>query len=452
MALPLLSLVIGFLLWGCSAFRHYAYQSTAFDLGIYDQVAWLISRGLEAKSTLLDLHHIGNHGAYLFYFAGFLYWMLPSVNWLLATQAFSLSFTALPLIKIWKQKSLPLRFIGVVPLLWFLQPQVFNTNLWDFHPDVWAMPAFALAIWASREKRRFIWLSCIFWILGCRDGYSLLILGLGLTEIALKNYKWGLLAIGIGTGWIFTLSEFIFPLFNDQAGPAALARFSALGDNMSSVVLSILFQPWKLLSIIDWPSLPAYILFICISTFLFWRKSSIPILLSAVPLIFVNILSESATQRNLIYHYNLPLAVIFVVAAIDGLSEQKNMKLPWRRLLLLSFCWASFAKPGYFAGKYLRRLPDVLTLNTARGLIEPTDRVLTTNYLAPHLTHRKSVDILQQKHINNNFYDFNTILINPKDPGGSGSSSELQTKAIEIVEELEWKCSYWDNGLTFCKD
>ena len=112
---------------------------------------------------------------------------------------------------------------------------------------------------------------------------------------------------------------------------------------MSSVVLSILFQPSKLLSIIDWPSLPEYILIICISTFLFWRKSSIPILLSAVPLIVVNILSESATQRNLIYHYNLPLAVIFVVAAIDGLSEQKNMKLPWRRLLLLSFCWASFA-------------------------------------------------------------------------------------------------------------
>ena len=230
MAIPLFSLVIGLILWACSAFRHYAYQSTAFDLGIYDQVAWLISRGLEAKSTILDLHHIGNHGAYIFYLAGFLYWLIPSVNWLLATQAFSLSFTALPLIKIWKQKALPIKLIGIVPLLWFLQPQVFNTNLWDFHPDVWAMPAFALAIWASREKRRIIWLSCIVWILGCRDGYSLLILGLGLTEIALKNYKWGILALGIGTGWIFTLSEFIFPLFNDQSGPAALSRFSALGE------------------------------------------------------------------------------------------------------------------------------------------------------------------------------------------------------------------------------
>ena len=451
MAIPLFSLVIGLILWACSAFRHYAYQSTAFDLGIYDQVAWLISRGLEAKSTILDLHHIGNHGAYIFYLAGFLYWLIPSVNWLLATQAFSLSFTALPLIKIWKQKGLTIKFIAIVPLLWFLQPQVFNTNLWDFHPDVWAMPAFALAIWASREKRRIIWLSCIVWILGCRDGYSLLILGLGLTEIALKNYKWGILALGIGTGWIFTLSEFIFPLFNGQSGPAALSRFSALGDNISSVLFSVIFQPWKLASIIDWQSLPEYILFICISTFLFWRKSSIPILLSALPLIFVNILSESATQRNLIYHYNLPLAVIFVVAAIDGLSEEKNVKLPWRRLIFLSFCWVSLAKPGYFTGKYLRRLPDVYTLNNAREFIKSTDSVLTTNYLAPHLTHRESVDILQKKHIDNNFYNFNSILINPTDPGGSGSTSELQSTAIDLAKKLDWKCSSWENGLTVCK-
>ena len=94
MALSLMSLVIGLLLWGCSAFRRYVYQSTAFDLGIYDQVAWLISRGLEAKSTLLDLHHLGNHGAYLFYFVGFFYWMVPSINWLLASQAFSLSLVS----------------------------------------------------------------------------------------------------------------------------------------------------------------------------------------------------------------------------------------------------------------------------------------------------------------------------------------------------------------------
>ena len=58
---------------------------------------------------------------------------------------------------------------------------------------------------------------------------------------------------------------------------------------------------------------------------------------------------------------------------------------------------------------------------------------------------------LQEKHINDNFYSFNSILINPNDPGGSGSSSELQSKAIDLVKKLDWNCSYWDNGLTLCK-
>ena len=30
---------------------------------------------------------------------------------------------------------------------------VFNAALFDFHPETWVMPAFALALWAEREGR-----------------------------------------------------------------------------------------------------------------------------------------------------------------------------------------------------------------------------------------------------------------------------------------------------------
>ena len=40
-----LSLLLGLMAWGSSAARHYLLQSNAYDLGLFDQWAWLIGSG-----------------------------------------------------------------------------------------------------------------------------------------------------------------------------------------------------------------------------------------------------------------------------------------------------------------------------------------------------------------------------------------------------------------------
>ena len=37
-----------------------------------------------------------------------------------------------------------------------------------------------------------------------------------------------------------------------------------------------------------------------------------------MPLVLVNLLSASASYRTLVHHYSLPLALVAVLAAIDG--------------------------------------------------------------------------------------------------------------------------------------
>ena len=39
-----------------------------------------------------------------------------------------------------------------------LQPVVFSVNLFDFHPETWAMPLLTLAVWANRVEQRWLWL------------------------------------------------------------------------------------------------------------------------------------------------------------------------------------------------------------------------------------------------------------------------------------------------------
>jgi hypothetical protein len=43
----------------------------------------------------------------------------------------------------------------------------------------------------------------------------------------------------------------------------------------------------------------------------------------------------------LVHHYSLPVAVIVVVAAIDGLALQPRQPVPWRRFGWSALCWAA---------------------------------------------------------------------------------------------------------------
>ena len=61
-----------------STLRHLLFQSTAFELGIYDQVAYLISQGLPPISSFLEVHHFGNHAAWAMYPVGWVYKIYPS--------------------------------------------------------------------------------------------------------------------------------------------------------------------------------------------------------------------------------------------------------------------------------------------------------------------------------------------------------------------------------------
>jgi uncharacterized membrane protein len=443
---------VGLVWWISSALRHLWLQSNGFDLGIYDQVAWQISRGLEPRSTLLDLHHMGNHGAWAFYAIGVAYYIWPTVQWLLASQALSLAMTALPLAALWRQARLPERLSWLPCLLWWLQPQVFNTNLFDFHPEVWAMPALAGAIWCSRAQKPLPWLLCLLWLLGCRDGLALVVIGLGLSELVQRRWGWGCFAIVLGMGWMLSLSEWLYPWLNgpDQ-GPAALSRFSSLGDSIPSILMSSLQRPWVLVKVVPWQELPVYGLLITLPTALFWRRRSLPVLVAALPLLLVNLISSNASQRNLVHHYNLPIAVIVVVAAIDGLQVSGCKMWPWRRLAWSAVCWAALAKPWFFGGHYLSRVNQITDLSEALRRIPAESRVITNSHLAPQLTHRLQIEAIGRKPLNlKHLNSFDSMLLNPSDPGWQSQAS-VQSKALQLAKKDKWYCQSWTSGLELCK-
>lgn len=195
----LVSALLVALFWGLAALKHALLQSTAGDLGIFDQVAWLMSQGLQPHSTLnAGRHHMGDHGAWAFYAITPLYWLAPSVQWLFLTQALGLILTAVPLWYLGVQAGLKPRMRWLICGLWWLQPVVFNVNLFDFHPETWAMPLLPLAIWANRGERLWLWITLLFLAMGCKDTLSFIVVGVGLEQGLRHRWRWAVTALLMG--------------------------------------------------------------------------------------------------------------------------------------------------------------------------------------------------------------------------------------------------------------
>ena len=221
------SAILGLLGWGCSALRHDLLQSNAYDLGLFDQWVWLIGRGFEPVSSMEHVHVLADHGAWLLYGAGAAYGLLPGVHWLLASQAIALSFTAIPIWWLGQQAGLTPKHCWLACALWWLQPVVFNTILFDFHPETWVMPAFALALWAERAAKPRLWLALLLLMLGARDGLILVIAGMALDLGWRQRWRWCSAAGGLSIGWILILSQGLYPMLRGGSGPKACLLYTS---------------------------------------------------------------------------------------------------------------------------------------------------------------------------------------------------------------------------------
>ena len=102
--------------------------------------------------------------------------------------------------------------------LWWLQPVVFNAALFDFHPETWVMPAFALALWAERSSRPGSgWLAAADaglprWPGADHSGH-------GHRPCLAPALAVGLAASGLSVGWLLMLSRWLYPLLGMGKAP-----------------------------------------------------------------------------------------------------------------------------------------------------------------------------------------------------------------------------------------
>jgi uncharacterized membrane protein len=153
----LLILYAGFL-WGCSYLRHFLFQSSAFDLGIFDQSLYLISQGSEAFCSLIGFPILGDHAAFILYPLALFYKIIPSVQWLFLIQAVALTSGSGWVFILARQQKISDSLAFMMSGIYLFHPLVFNANFFDFHPEVIAIPACFSALWATRSHKTLVFI------------------------------------------------------------------------------------------------------------------------------------------------------------------------------------------------------------------------------------------------------------------------------------------------------
>ena len=446
----------------CSSLRHALFQSTAFDLGIFDQAIYLIGQNQTPFSSLMGIHILGDHAAVIYYPLALLYKIYPDVHWLLLVQAVALSLGAWPSWSLARLSGLNQEQSRAIALIYLLYPVVFNINLFDFHPEVIALPALLAAILAARLNKIVWFCTAILLVLSCKAVLSLTIAAMGFwLFFCEKKQRFGAIALLLGVAWFLIASQKIIPYFSGSE-VAGVGRYSYLGKSVLEIIINLILKPQlvlgKLLSFDTFKYLFILTLPVIWLLLPFSRKIRIrylTALIPAIPTLIVNILSDLPFQRSLAYQYSVPIIPFLLLAVIAKEETRKNEdekvnnqlfspsvnsakiqspktanlalkknKLPqlWlgiqlpREMIIWSLIIFLFLGESKDFFLYLNRLDTWQSTREAVAQVQPQSSILTDNRLAPHFAHRPIVKLLSQISPQTNLAEFQYILLNLRHP------------------------------------
>ena len=413
-----ISLMIGLstlILFICSSVKHILFKSNALDLGIFDQAVYLISQGQKSIPSLLGFHILGDHAAWIFYPLAVLYKIYPSVYWLFAIQAVALAFGALPIWYLAKQARLKESQAVAIATAYLLYPLVFNVNIFDFHPEVVAVPALLVAVLAARGRQ--IWWFClsILLVFGCKAVLALTVSAMGVWLLVFEKRRlYGAIAIVSGIVWFAIAIKVIIPFFGGAVASVDrhIYRYSYLGNSFPEIFKNLLFHPEIILKTAFSLANLEYLILLVVPVIWGFSLLGITPLISAIPCLAINLLADYHPQKDLIHQYSLPIIPFLFLVVINSLAADRGWLKKRRAIIVWSLItFLALAKFSYFGSKYLSSLDSWQATRAAMAQVHQGS-VLTTDEIAPHLSHRELITLINPESPDIDFTKYDYVLLN----------------------------------------
>jgi uncharacterized membrane protein len=369
--------------------RHWHFESSAYDLGINDQIVWHLSRLEAPASTVHGLSNMfGDHFSPVWALLAPFYWVYPHPESLIVAQALLLGASVVP-VWIFLERRLPKHAAALLSLaygcFWGLQ----RAAQFDVHELVFAPVLIAIAVLAmDRSDWRWFLAAAALLCLVKEDQIPLVASfgGLWWLRATSRADRWravivSLLAValfGLVVGWVI-------PSLSDTGEYAVGSAYSGALAHPATIFVRLVSPPVKLQTVLMW-----------LAPFVFLPMAS-PYGLLIVPLALERFLSTSPNHWGTSFHYSAPLAPILAMAAGDALAKYAGRSVTYLAALCLLL---SAVLPGrqpmwkLLSPSFYRAPAFAETARRALTVIPAGASVVAQAAVVPHLTRRAEIYML----------------------------------------------------------
>lgn len=373
---------------------HDRFNTSSFDLGIYDQGLWLMSRFKSPFITVMGRHLFGDHTSFILMLLVPLYWVAASAKVLLVVQALVLGISAWPVFLIVRDVLRDERLAVLLSVAFLLQPALGWTNYEQFHPDVFAVPLLLFAFWFML-RRRWVGFSVFVGLaMLVKEDVPLLTFMLGLYVAVRYSRKVGLITSAVSVIYFVFAVYVVLRHFN---GVGTLNAWRIPFGGPGGLIHTAFTDPLELGRYLVGEGRPRYL----------WQLMAplalIPLLAPEVLLISIlpmasNLLSTFQYQHSIRYHYGTLILPTLILAAAVGISRFRieRIRAVLSIAILTAACLGAYASGPLPLSRYngLRdaiALPSPASIEKAIEVIPP-DAVVASYYrYVPHLTHREGI-------------------------------------------------------------
>ena len=284
--------------------RHDTFSSY-FDLSNMDNTLWNTLHGHFFSLRIADTYvsRLSVHADFILIFLSPLYLLWNNVRVLLITQSVFLGLGGLPTFLLAK-KVLQNKLAAVcIVVVYFLNPGMEWTNMYDFHSVSLAIPLLITIFYCAYTKhwKWFIFFS--FLALLTKEEISLDIMMIGLIIFFIwKQRIIGAVTSIIGLTWFIVMVFVVVPHFSPSNTHWALAMYQPVFDTQKPLFRLIHINPNSFQLFFTQRSLSYYNSLL--KPFAYFPLLGFPWLVLSLPELAINVLSNNAAMEVITFHYD----------------------------------------------------------------------------------------------------------------------------------------------------
>jgi uncharacterized membrane protein len=372
---------------------HLGLGTSSYDIGLYDQGTWLLSRFEAPFVTLMGRNLLGDHASLVMFLVVPFYWIVPGSETLLVLQTVAIGAGAFPLFA-YARRALESDVLAVmIAACWLLNPAVNGTAYENFHPDGFIGFFLPLALYAALTERWRLYFVAFVLCLTVKEDVALVMVPLGVFVALTKHRKWGVIS-AVASVVATVLGMFV--LMRSLIGVPTRNTWRIPFGGPSGFVKEVFTNPinvWRHLTSEDRPLYVWKMVAPFAGVFLLVPDLAV---ISAF-VILANIVSTFWYQFHIEYHYSLiavPGLIFGTVYALQRVLMKYRQALV-AIVLMTTITTAYFWSPLPFAQTPFPHWPASHPVAVAaRDIIDvvPEDASIAVFHsLAPHLAHRKEI-------------------------------------------------------------